>query len=159
MKRYIVGMSIPKAKAEQRLDHYSRMMSEHLVKCVIYPSSDSYNHWIEDGLASWLSKSNEYTVKPLNRKLSASSYIDHLFGYLGEDRNDAKILLTDFQIDNQYADLKYPEFELSNQLINTMYAVCNAMVTTVASTLSTKNDRTKKDWEVYLHQILDPICK
>lgn len=164
MKRfvYIQAMSMNQDDIIDKMKGRKKKVAEHLAKCAMYGDalgSSKYNHWIEHELSTWIAEINEITSKPKGKKLKQSAYANYLFGAIGDDRADARAVLTDLQLYNGSRPNPYPYVEVDEEMVDRMFAITEQMLGKVVPILSTKNNFSKTDIESLLHNLLDPICK
>lgn len=155
-------MSINKNDIITKMKGRRAKVAEHLAKCAMYGDSlglAKYNHWIDHEISTWISDINDLVSKPKNKKLKANDYAEYLFGALGDNESDARSALIDLQLYNGAKQNSYPYVEIDSKMVNRMHIITQAMLTKIVPILSTKNSLTKKDIEVLLHNILDPVCR
>lgn len=124
MKRYIYAMAIPRKNALDKLSSYSDVLERHVIECVVYKNSlGCMDHWIGE-IASWLNTANRINCKVA---LKESDYIESLFGAFGDEKSDAVLDLEVYQ----RSDLRrnsYPEFEITDELINDLFDTFNKLI-------------------------------
>ena len=161
MKKYVYAMSAERSKLKYDMQRLSHRFSDHLIKCCIYGNTlNSYNHWIEDELATWLAFVNDITCKPNNKKLKVKDYQSNLFADLGDDLPEAKLSIYLWIEDNKRSK-EYPEVTQSEQelAVTKLHKISLKCLNEISEILASKNNMSKKDWESYLHTLFDPICK
>lgn len=165
MKRMIVssvpifGMAYERKKIIQRLEGFSKVILEHVAKCVMYGSSfHSYNHWISDEIATWIVDASDMYLDK-HKKLKARDYADHLFGEFGTEIQDARTNLHIQQNADKRADPPYPAVIVDKDMISNMFEACTEIRDTFSSLLSETAPLEKADVELKLHEILDKHCR
>ena len=143
---YIKAMSWNRNRALSKLSSMSDTFVKHILKCVIYSDNmRDYNHWIQE-ISNYLEVANDIELKPRNKKPSKSDYEDTLFDALGNTRKDArnnlKLFLWEIEETHQY-----PEFEITEKLINNVFETCKNIVDTFVPILITKNSEDAESFQ------------
>lgn len=145
MKRYIYAMAIPRKSALDQLSSYSDVLLRHILECVIYKDDlGCLAHWIGE-IASWLNKANKLKCKV---SLKGQDYRDSLFGQIGDGFDDAQLALEVYQL-SELRKNAYPDFEITDDLVNQTVNVCNQLVEIAIPILTAGNVYPVTDW-IYL---------
>lgn len=149
MKKYIRAMSFTRSQALSKISSLSNTLNEHVIKCVIYQTilPDYIDHWTE-GIGIYLYNVNKIKSKT---KLKRADYIDSIFASFGTDMEDAEANLRLFKIHNK----EYPEFELSNKLIETLFEVYSKLIDKSILILTSGKKLSIDEW---IH-VVEPILK
>lgn len=153
----ILGMAMNRNKAVSRVESYAYTLVEHIIKCVVYGNSTgNLKHWVEDEICEILSVVNSITIKPSDKKLKKRDYVDTIFGYMGDARSDANVMVRDFRLKNKH-NSKYPNFEVTEDLIDRTYKSFQNIMNYMLPILITKNDMKSEDFVkgIYKAIILD----
>lgn len=149
MKKYIRAMSFTRSQALSKISSLSNTLNEHVIKCVIYQTilPDYIDHWTEE-IGIYLYNVNKIKSKT---KLKRADYIDSIFASFGTDMEDAEANLRLFKIHNK----EYPEFELSNKLIETLFEVYSKLIDKSILILTSGKKLSIDEW---IH-VVEPILK
>lgn len=149
MKKYVRAMSFTRSQALSKISSLSDTLNEHVIKCVIYQTilPDYIDHWTEE-IGIYLYNVNKIKSKT---KLKRADYIDSIFASFGTDMEDAEANLRLFKIHNK----EYPEFELSNKLIETLFEVYSKLIDKSISIFTSGKRLSITEW---IH-VVEPILK
>lgn len=148
---YVKSMSTSRNRAIELASRYSTTLAEHVAKCVIYSNTtNNLEHWVGE-ISHKLSIVNQITLKPSGKKLNPKSYEDTIFDSMGTDRADTYILLEDLH--HQYENT-YPEFDITDELVDRLFRVFNKMKKTIIPILASKNDYTEDDFRLLVYDAL-----
>jgi hypothetical protein len=114
--------------------------------------SSTVPHWIHE-IAVWLQRANTLKCKS---KLKKADYIDSLFGYFGNDIEDARNNLETYQLWNarSMATEHYPDFEITEYEVDRLYEVYQNLIEVCVPTLLSGNILSVSDWEQFIKSIL-----
>lgn len=165
MKRYVIstvpifGMAYERKKIIQRLEGFSKVILEHVAKCIMYGTNfRDYNHWIEHEIATWIVDASDMYLDK-NKKLKTRDYAEVLFGEFGTEVQDARTNLHIEQNRCRRSTPPYPEVVVDKEMISNMFEACNEIRDTFSPLLSQKAPLDKDDVEATLHHILYKYCK
>lgn len=144
MYRYIkkipvLSSAMRKSDIKRRIESYSDQIELHMVKCVVYGDDlNCLNHWIHE-ISNWVHAAS--AAKPKSGKLSEGFYRECLFHSLGDEIDDSKFLLLDFevQVDQGKYKGKYPEFDVTVSMIERLYEFSRLMMQRVPKIVSKQN--------------------
>lgn len=120
-KAPIYGMSIPRRDALAQLEHNAKTLSEHVVKCCSYGDSlHCFDHWLRE-ITNYISDASK--IKSKSGKLKNSDYMSTFFKFCGDERSDASRELSSFIANHCTHFPTYPEFEVTNDLIDYVYKI------------------------------------
>lgn len=162
MKRYIKAMAFSRKDAESHIRALSKVIGEHIIKCVVYGDSlNCYSHWVNDELTSWFYDINTTYLK-IDRKPPKFRYQDYdefIFSQFGEDLNDMRISLSAFASLNfeKYGG-NYPDIEISKDIVSNMFqavAELSRKMCRLLSTSSAKDPVSREEIRDLLHEVLD----
>ena len=145
MKRYIYAMSFPRKTALKHLSKNAEALRDHVIKCVVYKDirKDDMYHWVHDEICNWLAKASE--IKS-DSKLKYCDIRETVFGEFGSSTNDAKIILEDFKDDYCYTADPYPEFEITQDLIDKLYITIIKLEEIAIGRLLEQHSYSQEDW-------------
>lgn len=116
-----------KSDIKRRIESYSDQIELHMVKCVVYEDSLKYlDHWIHE-ISNWIHVAS--AAKPKSGRLSEGFYRDCLFHSLGNEIEDSKFILMDFEVQvnqGKYKD-RYPGFDVTVIMIERLYEFSRLM--------------------------------
>ena len=145
----------PRSESLERLRRYAHIIDEHIMKCVIYKDerSDTLSHWVKE-VAGYLMRADRVNSKVQLRK---DDYLDNLFGSFGTSRDDAELNLMDFQSDNQrqLEHLRYPDFEITDELIDDLYTAYQEVLKISLPLLLSKDTHSLEEWSQAVSPILN----
>lgn len=123
----VVGkQAMEKAKAQKKLNSYAEELAMHMAKCVVYGDSiKCLKHWLCEEISDWISRAA--VVKHKGGKMKPELYKRTLFGYLGDDKNDALGNLKDLQIAVKRHKYDYPYFNITQSMVDNMYTFSKNM--------------------------------
>ena len=153
----VYGMSFSRSEALARMDSFSERINEHVIECVVYKEArkDTINHWITE-IAGWLYRINKMETKS---KLKESDYINHLFSEFGSDRSDAEVNLSVYQVNNDRMPdySKYPEFEITDELIENLYLTYSRLIQNSIDILTSNYIASLDSWKDVVKESL--LCQ
>ena len=159
MKRLLLTTEIfarqafPRAKAFNMLNKNAEIFALHVAKCVVYGNQfNCLDHWLDE-LKNWISFAS--VVKPKSGKLSLKDYKDTLFGYLGDDKNDALCALKNLQLVAKSG--KYPDFEITKQMIDSMFNFSDKIIHVIGQMLVQAKGNEISD--IVIQQTLNQLYK
>jgi hypothetical protein len=155
----ILGQSFSRDKIKSRLNSHSKVILEHIAKCVLYGKNHrDYNSWIDTELAGWISLLGSLKSKN-NKKLKRQDYEDTLFGDLGTTKEDAKYNLEIENLDNQKKKPPFPAVKITDDLVSKMFLACKEIKESMIDLiLNSKDEVSKDEAKSKLHSILDKYC-
>lgn len=146
------AISIKKREAINMFYQYSDPIAYHLIECVIYNDSlNKLDHWINE-IANSLSLVNKYKIKPRNKKLKSSEYKNSVFASFGDSKEDAKSVLSVFKLDNLIRDDSYPDFEITDEMINCVYMTFQNVMNYVLPILTSNDDVIEQRFQVLVRK-------
>lgn len=135
-------MAFRKKEAIEKIGVYADAYAEHLLKISIYQNStNNLRHWIDE-LADKLSKVNDVKLKQ-GGKLYPQIYKDEFLLADGDCRRDFEIDLDHFKYNNSKTG-KYPDFEITDDLISKTSDNFLDLAEYFSSVLSRENSYNKK---------------
>lgn len=152
MKVIIYGMSFPRKTALKHLSKNAENIRDHLIKCVVYKDirPEDLHHWIYDELCLWLTKASE--IKSESR-LKPKDIRTTVFGEFGDSIGDAKIILEDFKDKYCTGTQPYPDFEITQNLIDTVYLATKKLQDVAIRRLVSDDSYSKDEW----YELISPI--
>lgn len=150
MFRYIKAMSYPKKKAEQVVELYSAELANHLIKCMLYRNSDSFDHWVKE-IANWLCKISKINIKPDGRKFDSTFYDDEIFGFFGETLDDLEISIESFQLSHKK---EYDFVDVDSNMLRDFHRKIGQLKSEVIPKLVDKSEFSKEEFQIILKSIL-----
>lgn len=152
MKVIIYGMSFPRKTALKYLSKNAENIRDHLIKCVVYKDirPEDLHHWIYDELCLWLTKASE--IKSESR-LKPKDIRTTIFGEFGDSIGDAKIILEDFKDKYCTGTQPYPDFEITQKLIDTVYLATKKLQDVAIRRLVSDDSYSKDEW----YELISPI--
>lgn len=123
-----------------RLNSLSAPIIEHIIKCAVYENTtNNLNHWIEE-IADYLDEANSIEVKTSASKLKEKDYLQNLFYYQGENKKDIRVQLINFRRNKNYSN-----YEITQELINKVTNIFQAIAIQASNILATKNNNYSKN--------------
>lgn len=159
MKRYIradniFAMSQSRKVVLNRLVALSDVINRHIIECVVYRDSLSSTlpHWVHE-IAVWLQRANTLKCKS---RLKARDYEDSLFGYFGDDKEDARNNLIMYQLWNARSmnPDRYPDFEITDDMVDRLFSVYRDITTVCEQTLVSGEMLSVNEWGNLISPIL-----
>lgn len=141
----ILGMAMPRHTVLQKLSNVSPQLNEHIIKCVVYHdvSPSTIPHWVTE-IAAWLRYADRLKSKS---QLKAVDYQNTLFGSFGDEKDDADINLTEFQLfNNEKRDDRYPDFEVTSDLITQLFQTYQNLMNACTPLLLSKDVHDLQEW-------------
>lgn len=160
MKRYIIGkqkiygMAFERRRAVDSLYNLSDELSRHIIKCIAYGNTlNCLSHWIKE-ICNFLSIANRITIKPNNKKLKESDYLNTLFSSMGTDLADAQIQIESFILFNAHSQEPYPPFELTDEISAQVFNAFNSVKDYMLPILTSSNSLTANDFQQEIKEIV-----
>lgn len=142
----IYAMSMDRSRALKRIDGFSEVLPEHIIKCVVYGNTtNDLHHWVCHEICGYLGIVNEITVRPNDKKLKASDYASSLFGFMGDAWNDAYVALGTYALENERSK-QYPAFEVTDELVDRVFFAFQSIITDTVPIFTTKNNMKREDF-------------
>lgn len=99
-------------------------VTEHIIRCVVYKNTTGdLKHWVYDELGDYFETVSHYDARTVRTKLKLSKYKELLFDNNGNNTNDTKGLLKDFRNNFVEKQHRYPDFEITEELVELFYKV------------------------------------
>lgn len=152
----ILGMSSYRKKYIEKLESYSDKLEEHVLKCIVYPENNSKDEWIKE-ISAWLLRPCITTVKPKGKKLKADDYRDSIFSCFGDEKVDAELSLAWFKdvfISKPENKKKYPDFEITDELVNKVFNTYNKFIKIFLPLFTSKDKITGEECKSIVRTIL-----
>lgn len=150
----VFGMSFPRAVALRHLSSDAKQIRDHIIKCIVYHDTrkDDIHHWIYDELCTWLSDASQIKC---DSRLKMKDILSTTFGELGSEEGDAMVILKRFKKDhcNTASKDPYPDFEITDELVEKVYLACKQIRHICAPMLIQKSVYTKDDF----YRVIQPI--
>ena len=142
----IFAMSMDRSRAIKRMEGFSEVLPEHIIKCIVYGNTtNDLHHWVRHEICGYLSVVNNITVRPNDKKLKAADYISNLFGFMGDARNDAYVALGTFAVQNRQSK-QYPDFKVTEELIDRVFFAFQSIIADTVPILTSKNNMKEEDF-------------
>lgn len=149
LNRDIFCQAFPMSKVKDKLLADSKQLNEHILKCVIYYDElHCLSHWIDE-ITSWVYKASTVSSK---HNISGKTYQNTIFSWFGEDQRDCESNLYDFYAKFVMKRKSYPEFEISDYLIERLYHVYREFERDLIDMYTSKYNYSKSD---YLEAVTD----
>ena len=146
-------MSVPRSEGLEILRENKQPILMHLIKICIYQNStNNLDHWIHE-LASFAVRINNVMLKPNNRKFSAHIYQKEIFSRLGDTETDIDSLLGIFWANNLESN-RYPDFEITDDMIASAYLFMHALADRFVSIWATKNTLSAAAFKVEIRRLV-----
>lgn len=143
---YIFGMASTRDAVISRLKSYSKTLTYHIIKCVIYgDSTGDLDHWIHDEICEYLAIANNLYIKPKNKKLKVIDYENSLFSMMGDSEIDAQNCLREFRLYNNRTS-KYPAFDITSDMVDRLYSTFQSIIHKMCPILATSNNLDRDDF-------------
>lgn len=149
----IFAMATNRKLAKGRIISLADELCSNIVKISVYPKSVDCQHWIDE-IANWVDAINKITLKPNNAKFNYNEYTEMIFEYFGDSRLDLYALLSEWIIKNCRHGKKYPEFEVTEDLIDRLFLNLNKLKDYVCRLCSSKNNVNRSEILNNLNEIL-----
>jgi len=140
----ILEMPRMRKNSIEKLPNFNDPLVEDIIKIVVYKNTtNDMPHWISrTGL--WLSNVNNVKFDG-NKKFKSSVYIEKVFdNAFGNSVSDAKNEIIHFQVKNAsgrtWDRKQYPEFELTQDIVDTVYKIFCEFTDYFPKIFSTKNE-------------------
>lgn len=148
-------MAMPRKIAFEKIEKYNKEITSHIMKCIVYPYSRDLDHWVKE-IANLFTIINRVVLKQSSPKFEYQEYRDSVFGYFGDEKYDCANELDDFHY--EYVMLKhYPDFEITNDLVNKLYEFVSNLSDEVIKIFITKNNKNMDDFETIIRKNLSLI--
>ena len=162
MKRYIKAMSMTKKDAMRHAGSFSSTLMEHIVKLVMYGDirPDDVSDWLQT-VCRCLHEVDGLTVKPSNKKLSAKDLEYTIFGSMGDEAKDYRLVLAAFQEDNKHGKfnyddkVSYPEFDLTDDAVINLMSICYEFMNRTTPLLLDKKDHSIDEYKDAIRDLFE----
>ena len=152
-------MALPRKKVIEKVSGLSDVIGEHLIKCLVYEHSldhfsneDNYEHWKSE-ISFWLWYAGDIEVKNQYR-LRKFDYEQFIFNEFAESLHDCKTQLLSFLLKVKRNN-KYPEFQVTEDLCNKLFALLKYLKFTTCSLMSDKSKQhTEEEYKQIINEIL-----
>lgn len=122
MKRYIYGMSVTRGFLLGKMEGYSEVMQEHILKIVTAHQTGNAQYidkWLND-ISRAVYNVSKYTIGNKNKRLSAEAYERYLFDSIfGNSEQDMKSSLEDFK--HYYPE--YSNFIIDDDTVEALFKI------------------------------------
>lgn len=149
----IYGMSFPRSEAIAKMSNLSSVLNEHLIECVVYSEMKylTVPHWVGE-LAAWMNRANKIKCKT---RLKKQDYLESIFGSFGDSLIDADVNLDEYKRNNarKLESYKYPDFEITEELIKSLYDHYQAVIKCSLPVLMSKGIKSVLEWK----ELLTPL--
>ena len=149
MIKILNEMALPRKKVIEKISGVSDEVCKHIIKCVVYKSSlnsigltDTLKDWKEE-ICIWLYYVGGIEVKD-QKKLKTKDYEILLFNDFAENLHDCKTQILGFKLHNKNTK-KYPDFVITEEMINQLFNVLNLLKIYVCPILSDKHIEIKEN--------------
>ena len=113
-EEFLTEMANNKKKTISLISGYWWDIVSHFFKCIIFSTSSSINHLIDE-IAVWLNYINNQFSKTKSLKLSKNVYLEEVFGVNNTtEPRDIRGWIENFQLKE---GIKYPEFTITKGLV------------------------------------------
>jgi len=155
MKKYIYAMSKARGPAKEHIESYRKVITDHLIECIVYGDSlQCYAHWVGE-LAAWFDDINktELKIKRNPPKFKYKEYKEYVFGLFGNTTSDARGALLSYQANNKY----YPHFDITRDLVLRLSGAVLDLSDMFCTEWSTSrgSDFSTNEIETMIHSVLD----
>ena len=145
MKKYIMAMSVSRHDARIKLENLSDVVQRHVIECVVYSGwHGTKNHWIAE-ISACMRKAGRIRCKS---KLKKADYLETIFSLFGDELEDARWDLEVYK-DSHVRKAQYPDFEIIDELVQTLFEVYNKFVSCSLEQLM-KGVTLEEDWAIML---------
>ena len=150
----IYGMAMDRKRAIKVMCSLNDVINDHIIECVVYHEerSSTLAHWVEE-IAAYL---NQIDGIKCCSQLKKRDYMESVFSPFGDARGDAKWNLSYYKFRNarKSKENQYPDFEITEELIDKLYATYQAVITNGLPWLMSKTEHSMEEWENLLSPIL-----
>lgn len=150
----VYGAAMYRSEAISTLSNMKDTVGEHIIKCVVYHDErpDTLMHWVKE-ISACLKHADKITGRCA---LKERDYLEHLFGSFGDTREDAEWTLDNYQFKNERRPEheQYPEFEITDELVNRLYAISRAIIGVSLPWLMSKTKHSMAEWTALISPIL-----
>ena len=134
---------------KDKLTADSKLINEHVLKCVIYYDDlNCLSHWIDE-ITNWIYQASTVSSK---HRISKKVYEKTVFGWFGEDIQDCRSNLYEFYSKFVKKRKAYPKFEISEQLVDQVYRAYRELESEIIDMYTSKYNYSKSD---YLEAVTD----
>ena len=121
----LLEMAMPRDVAKKRIERLADTTCEHLLKCIVFKNSTgNLNHWIVEVSTNFTLCGN-ITLKPKNNKFTEKEYRKIVFESNFEDKENVELILKFYHA--KWSN-EYPEFTVTTELVEEVYAIANEIV-------------------------------
>lgn len=131
-------MSLDRKKALQMVDNDSEALTIHVIMCCIWGNKfGCLKHWVNSEISNYIVNASEITVKNRKGRLKESEYMDTLFGFFGESKQDARNAINSFK--RTIEEKEGNTFDVTEELVDNTYYLFKNIRIKYASTISSMN--------------------
>jgi hypothetical protein len=135
MKRYIYGMSVTRSYLIGKMEGFSDVVYEHIMKIVTSEGTVNakfIDKWIND-ISRALYNVSKMTLTNKCKRLDAQTYDKYLFNnHFGDAKYDMKYHLEDFQ--EEYPE--YSDFEITDHMVNNLFSIVSEIRNTIPAMIA-----------------------
>lgn len=144
-------MSFPLSVVKDKLSSNSKVLNEHVIKCVVYKDSlNCLDHWIDE-ITTWAYEASKHRCKS---KIKSKVYEGTLFAWFGNDKTDCESNLLGFYSKFVIQLKKYPKFEIDQELISQLLDVYIHLKSSLINMYTTPWTYSKEDYRIKIKEIL-----
>ena len=150
LNRELVEMAMPLTLAKSKIISKSDPIIAHILKAIVYGNSlNSLNHWCRE-IGVWLDLCGNITLKPKNNKPNKNQYSNWIFSCWFSDKDNVRASLKFLAAEC----MDYPEFDITNELIDKVYDIGNQIQDNILDMLTQKSLYSAKTYSQVVKEIL-----